>query len=188
VPVVENSGEAEWIEDPRWSAGFGFGVFVPFRRVYDVDAVPTFALRFGPWLGPARVRAELAWGGAHAHSTNANLVGYAFRSGLLFDALLLHTGHVGLGVAAGYDVTAIAFDANIKSLSHDGSGFRGWIHGPRAGLSLALLPPLPPGPAFRARPDAASGTLEIFTAALWSQDRASATAALFITLNIDASW
>jgi hypothetical protein len=188
VPLVYGTGEADWIDDPRWSAGWGFGLFVPFHRVYEVDAVPTFELRFGRWLGPARARVELGFGGAHARSDNANLIGYAYRGAVLFDTLLLHAGYFGMGLVASYDLTAVSFQANISSYSDKGSGFRGWIHGPRAGLSFGLMPPPPPSPAFQARPDSSSATLEFFAAAVWSSDRDAATPGLFVTLNQDASF
>jgi hypothetical protein len=188
VPIVEGSAEPEWIQDPRWSAGFTFGVLVPFERVYGVAAVPGFALRLGPWLGPLRVRTELGWGGAWARSSNPNLVGYSYRGTLLLDTLVFHAGPFGLGVAAGYDVSAITFRPNVEGLSHDGDGYKGLYHGPRAGLLFAFVPPVPKGPAFRARPDASSVALEVYGAAAWSNDRDGATPAIFATMSIDGSF
>jgi hypothetical protein len=186
MPLVEAGAAPEWMDVPTWSFGMGFRLFAPLHRIYGVDAASMFVLRFGRWLGPVRLRAELAGGGALANETNANLVGYSYGAGLLADYLLLSAGRFGLGVAVGYDLTGISFAANIDSFSHDGAGFAGPIYGPRAGLSFAWIPQPPPGSAFRARPDARSITLEIFGAALSSQDQGAATGALWFMLSVDA--
>jgi hypothetical protein len=185
VPLVEPRDEPEWIEDPRWSGGMTFSVLVPFERIYRVSAAPTFAFRFGRWLGPTRVRAELGWGGASAQNPNPNLVGYSYRAALVADALIAHAGQFGVGVAAAYDVMGISLTQNIARLSDEGEGFQGFLHGPRAGLLFALLPPVPIGPAFRARPDTASATLELFATADFARDRSGATPGLFVAIGID---
>jgi hypothetical protein len=187
VPLIQGGAAPEWIQNPRWSVGTGFTLLLPFHRVYGVAALPAIALRFGPWFGPLRVRPELGIGGAYARSSNANLVGYSYRGALLLDTLVLHVGRFGLGVAAGYDVTAISFGPNVESLSHEGAGYQGLLHGPRAGLVFTFLPPILSG-AFRARPDAASASLEFYGAAAWSGDRESATPAIFVTMSIDGSF
>jgi hypothetical protein len=185
VPLVENLSP-EWMDRPVFSFGMGFRIFAPFARIYGVDATTMFVVRFGSWLGPMRLRVELAGGGAWAHSSNANLTGYSFGAGLLADAVLFAAKSVGVGVAAGYDITGISFAANIDSFSHQGAGFAGFMHGPRAGLTIGAIPEPPPGPAFSARRGARSMTFEVFSAALWSQERAAATPALWFTLSMDA--
>jgi hypothetical protein len=186
VPVVEGRGDVQWARLPSYSWGFGFQVLVPFRRIYDVAAVPQLSFRAGPWIGPFRIRADLALGGAAARARNPNLVGYAFGGGILADTLMLSVGQFGLGVAAGYDVTAITFDANVRALSNDGAGYRGLIHGPRGGLLFELLGEPAIEPAFKRRRDSESATLEVFGEAAWSRDHASATPAIWIALSVDA--
>jgi hypothetical protein len=188
IPVVEGNAEPEWAEDPVSSAGYAFGVLAPFTRIYAVDAAPMFALRFGRWLGPLRLQGEGLVGGAAAHTANANLVGYSYGGGVLADTLLMHAGRFGIGAGVGYQLLGISFSPNVESLSHEGSGFQGVIHGPRAGLSFALLPGVPPGPAFRARPNTSSTALEIFAAAQWSRDHERATPALWMAITVDAGW
>jgi hypothetical protein len=185
VPLVDDPSRVEWQQEPRSSLGIGLVVAVPFRSIYGIDAMPLLALRGGPWLGPVRLRAQGFFGGASAHASNPNLVGYAYGGGLLADTLLFSTHRVGLGIAAGYDVLGASLSANVDALSHQGAGFLGPIHGPRAGLVFDLLPPPAPGRAFRARPDAGSFSLEIYGSALWSQDSASATPAIWAALQTD---
>jgi hypothetical protein len=185
VPVVEGHGNIEWKRDPSVSLGLGAQMLTPFRRIYGVAAAPMLSVRFGPWIGPLRLRGNLAYGGALAEAKNPNLVGYAFGGGALADTLLFSAGRFGLGVAAGYDVTAITFGANINALSHEGTGYRGLIHGPRAGLLFALISEPAMLPSFKRRKDSESATLEVFGAAAWSRDHASATPALWITLSMD---
>ena len=187
VPLVTVQSP-EWRDSPVYSYGFGFRLVTPFQRVYGVDAAPMFVVRDGRWFGPLRLRVELAGGGAFAHSDNANLIGYSYGGGLLADALVFTTKGFGLGIAAGYDITGISYGANIDSFSHAGAGFAGFIHGPRAGLTLAAIPERPPGPAFAARRGANSLSLEIFGAALWQQERAAALPALWMVLSMDAGW
>jgi hypothetical protein len=186
VPIVEGDGQPEWTEDPSISTGLGLSVLVPTRRIYAVDAAPMFVLRFGPWIGPVRARAQLAVGGADARSANPNLVGWAYGGGLLADTMLFHAGRFGLGAAVGYDAIGISFATQVAFASDAGSGYQGLIHGPRAGLSFALLPPIPPGRAFHARPDTASATLELFGAAAFSHDHSAATPALWIAVSVDS--
>lgn len=188
TPLVEAGAPHEWSDVPIWSLGMGLRVLAPLHRIYGVDAASMFVLRFGRWLGPIRLRAELAGGGALAHETNANLTGYSYGAGLLADYLLFSVRRFGLGATVGYDFTGISFAANIVSFSHDGAGFAGPIYGPRAGLSFGWIPEPPPGSAFRSRPDARSTTLEVFGAALSSQDSGTATAALWFMLSVDAGW
>jgi hypothetical protein len=188
TPLVEAGAAPEWTDVPVGSVGVGLRVLTPLHRIYGVDAATMFVVRFGRWLGPVRLRAELAGGGALAHGTNANLTGYSYGAGLLADYLLLSAGRFGLGAMVGYDFTGISFAANIDSFSHDGAGFAGPIYGPRAGLSFGMIPERAPGSAFRVRPDARSTTLEIFAAALSSQDPGAATAALWFMLSMDAGW
>jgi hypothetical protein len=186
VPMVVDPKTPEWSQSPIFSFGYGIDVLVPFHPIYAVDAASMFVVRMGPWIGPVRLRTELGIGGALMRNPNANLVGYAYRAGLLIDTLLLHRGRFGLGVGAGYDTTGISLGANVEQLSHEGEGFQGLISGPRGGVSFALLPQVPPGPAFEARPDAASATFEIYVASETSHDRASATPALWLTFSTDA--
>ena len=185
VPVVEGHGNVEWKRDPSVSLGLGVQTLVPFRRIYGVTAAPMMSFRAGPWIGPLRLRGNIAYGGAAAEAENPNLVGYAFGGGALADTLLFSAGRFGLGMAAGYDVTAITFGANIHALSHEGTGYRGLIHGPRAGLLFALISEPAIGPSFKRRKDSESATLEVFGAAAWSHDHASATPALWITFSAD---
>ena len=185
LPVVVRATEPEWSEHPVFSWGVGVDLFVPFRPIYAADAASMFVFRMGPWVGPVRLRSELGLGGAFEKNTNANLVSYVLRAGIVLDALVVHTGRFGLGVSAGYDTMAFSLRPNVEDLSHQGEGYQGLIHGPRAGLSFALLPQVPPGPAFDARPDTTSATFELFGAAVSSHDYASATPAIWMTLAID---
>jgi hypothetical protein len=173
------------VQDPPASLGYAFTLLVPFRRIYAADAAPMLALRGGPFIGPLRLRAELGIGGAFAENRNANLVAYSYRAGLLLDTLLAHVDRFGFGVAAGYDVTGITLGTNVEGLSHDGAGFQGLIYGPRAGISFELLPVSAPGPAFRARPDAASASLELYFAGESSHDHDGPTPALWFALGVD---
>jgi len=188
TPLVEQGAAPEWSDVPAWSFGMGLRVLAPLHRIYGVDAASMFVVRLGRWLGPVRLRAELAGGGALAQGTNANLTGYSYGAGLLADYLLFSVRRFGLGAMLGYDFTGISFAPNIGSFSHDGAGFAGPIYGPRAGLSLGLIPEPPPGTAFRSRADARSTTLEIFGAALSSQGSGGATAALWFMLSVDAGF
>jgi hypothetical protein len=188
VPLVDAAPAPQWIDVPTWSAGMGLRLVAPFQRIYGVDLATSFVLRFGRWLGPVRLRTELALGGALAHAQNPNLTGYSYGAGLVADYLLLSSGSFGLAATAGYDVTGISFSANIDAYSHEGAGFAGPIYGPRAGLSFAWLPVPSPGGVFRARPDGKSSTLEIFGAALSSQDRDAATGALWFMWSADLGW
>jgi hypothetical protein len=188
VPLVDDTTRVEWEGYPWSSWGIGLVVAVPFHSIYGVDAMPVFALRGGRWVGPVRLRLEGLGGGAAAHATNPNLVGYAYGGGILADTLLFSTGMFGLGIAAGYDALGVSFSANVDALSHEGAGFQGVMHGPRGGLVFDLLPPPAPGGAFRARPDATSFSVEIYGAALWSQDAASATPAIWAALQTDGGF
>jgi len=185
VPIVERRTTPEWTRLPNYSLGMGFQLLVPFRRIYDVSVVPMLAFRGGPWIGPLRLRVALEWGGAAAKTSNPNLIGYAYGAGLLADTLFYSKGVWGLGVAAGYDVTAISFDANVEKLSHQGAGYRGLMHGPRWGLLFELLGDPAVSPAFKRRRDSESITLEIFGAAEWSSDHAVATPGLWFALGGD---
>ncbi|HEX3774440.1 MAG TPA: hypothetical protein VHV51_08245 [Polyangiaceae bacterium] len=185
VPVLSAPARTEWLQDPAASLGYAFTLLVPFRRIYAAGAAPMLTLRGGPFIGPLRLRAELGIGGAFAENRNANLVAYSYRAGLLLDALLAHIDRFGFGVAAGYDVTGISLDASVQALSHEGVGFQGLIYGPRAGVSFELLPTPPLGPAFRARPDAASASLELYLAAESSHDHDKPTPALWFTVGVD---
>jgi hypothetical protein len=185
VPLVEHPDEPEWSQAPIFSFGYGVDIAIPFRSIYAADAVSMFAIRMGPWVGPFRLRTVLGIGGGVEKSVNANLISYALRTGLLVDVLALHAGRFGVGVAAGYDSMALVLSPNIDQLSHAGAGYQGLIYGPRAGLSFALLPQTPPGPAFVARPDAASATLEVFAGALSSHDYDRATPAIWLTFAVD---
>jgi hypothetical protein len=186
VPVVEQADTAEWEQVPRFSFGYGWRNAINTRRIYGGVYGSLFVVRFGPWIGPVRLRAELAVGGTIADASNANLLSYAYGGGLLADYLLFSTGQFGLGVAAGYDVTGYSFSANVDALSHDGAGYQGLTHGPRGGLLFELLPPPAPGTAFRARPDATSGSLEVFGGALASSDYKALTPAVWVLLGVDA--
>jgi hypothetical protein len=185
LSVVRDGRTAEWERNPILSLGYGFRVAIPFDRIYNVDAIPQFMLRVGPWLGPVRLRAELGIGGAAATARNPNLVGYSYSGGVAADVLLLDVRRFGLGFEAAYDVTSINFGSNVKAYSQEGTGYRGLIHGPRAGLTFSLLPEPPVSPAFAARPNSASGSIELYVAPEWSSERASATPAFFLVFAAD---
>lgn len=185
LPIVDGRGGAEWERNPSLSFGFGLDALALFRRIYGVAGASMFALRFGPWLGPVRVRGELAVGGAFAEARNPNLFAYAYGGGLRADTLLFSTGRFGLGAAAGYDLTGISFAPDVKWGSQQGAGFQGLIHGPRAGLTFDLLAQPAIGPAFRRRRDSESGSIEIYGASEWGKN-GSATPALWFMVNLDA--
>jgi len=185
IPLVEDVKEPSWYDRPVFSLGWDASIAVPFRRVDDVSAIPLVNLRFGPWIGPVRLRSELGIGGAFMRSQNPNLTVYALRTGLLLDTLVLSAGRFGLGAAIGYDVVALDVGYQIRDFSHAGAGFHGIAQGPRAGLSFELLPFTPAGGAFVERPDSASGSIEIYAGALHGDDGRRTAPTLWLAFGID---
>jgi hypothetical protein len=185
LPVVRDAQTPGWERDPSLSFGYGFRLGIPVDRIYGVGTIPQFMIRVGPWLGPVRLRAELGIGGAAAIARNPNLVGYSYTGGVAADVLLFDYRRFGLGLGVAYDATSIDFGSNVKAYSQEGTGYRGLIHGPRAGLTFALLPEPPLGPAFAARPNSASGSIELYVAPEWSSERSAATPAVFLVFAAD---
>jgi hypothetical protein len=173
LPLVDGSGAPEWREPDDASIGVGVRVRALGQTVYGMAADVALVLRAGPWVGPVHIRGELGVGGGAAPAEGAppqdNGWFLTVTPGVSAEWLFAVAGRVGLAAGAGYDATWIDFvGAPASNLP---GGARGWLHGPRAGLSLLLLPGPSHSPAFRGRTDTWSSSFELYGTAALNDDR-----------------
>ena len=121
IPLV---GDAiTWRKVSRWSAGWDLGFYPPFSLGFSL----------GRWLGPVRLGAEVG-ASSYQCSACARGAGYLLLPVSVTAESYLYSGMgVGLGLALAYD--------GVPGFAVAGRKDAVFLHGPRAGLKLAITQP-----------------------------------------------
>jgi hypothetical protein len=177
LPLVQDTARTEWEDNPSWFFGGRLGVFVPVKTVGGVKGGMLERLRFGPWLGPVRLLAELGLGlvfSSKAESGKPTSM-WLFTGGVGASTLLFSLGRIGLVAELGYEV-------NVPDSRR--MDYIPILHGPHLALRISGLPERLGWPGFDdTRPFTADAGLELFTALWWDGSEPGPTAVFGIALS-----